>query len=79
MKKLKVEVNNEEDLQVLESLLTEMGLKFYVENKTTVEQEVKPTKQETVIDLIEKLEKPNIDPNADFKELYYKDKKHGGY
>ncbi len=61
MKKLKVEVNKEEDLQVLESLLTEMGLKFYVENKTTVEQEVKPAKQETIINSVENLNRPNTD------------------
>jgi hypothetical protein len=38
----------------------------------------KPTKRETIIDIIGKLDKPNIDPTADLKELYYKDQKHGG-
>ena len=38
----------------------------------------KPAKRKTIIDLVEELEKPNIDPKADLKELYYQDPKHGG-
>ncbi|BDQ13309.1 DUF6364 family protein [Sediminibacterium sp. TEGAF015] len=40
---------------------------------------VKPTKRKNIIDLIEKLDKPNIADNDDLKELFYKEngKKYG--
>ena len=37
----------------------------------------KPAKRKTIIDLVEKLGKHDIDPKADLKEMYYQDKKHG--
>ena len=37
----------------------------------------KPAKRKTIIDLVEKLGKHDIDPNANLKEMYYQDKKHG--
>ncbi len=39
----------------------------------------KPTRRKTIIDLVEKLDPPAIDPQADLKELYYQDqaKKYG--
>lgn len=39
----------------------------------------RPSKRKNIIDLVEKLEKPTIDKNADLKELYYKEnaKKYG--
>lgn len=33
----------------------------------------KPGKKKTIIELVENLEKPVIDPSADLKELYYKE------
>jgi hypothetical protein len=38
-----------------------------------------PLKRMTVIDLVEKLEKPDINPGVDLKDLYYQEqsKKHG--
>ena len=37
-----------------------------------------PVKRKTILDIVEMLDKPPIDPDADLKELYYKDPKHGG-
>ncbi|WP_295234149.1 DUF6364 family protein [Sediminibacterium sp.] len=39
----------------------------------------RPSKRKNIIDLVEKLEKPTIDKNADLKDLYYKEnaKKYG--
>lgn len=39
----------------------------------------KPSKRKNIISMVEKLEKPGIDANADLKDLYYqnKAKKHG--
>lgn len=33
----------------------------------------KPIHRRTVLDLVDGLKKPHIDPNADLKELYYKE------
>jgi hypothetical protein len=38
----------------------------------------RPVKRKTILDIVEKLDKPPIDPDADLIELYYKDPKHGG-
>lgn len=38
----------------------------------------KPAKRKSIIDIVEKLDKPDIDSAADLKALYYKDQKHGG-
>jgi hypothetical protein len=38
----------------------------------------RPVQRKTFIDMVENLDKPNIDPKADLRELYYKDQKHGG-
>lgn len=39
----------------------------------------KPAKRKSILDLVEKLEKPDIPQDADLKELYYKEnaKKYG--
>ena len=39
----------------------------------------RPSKRKSIIDLVEKLEKPTIDNDADLKDLYYKEneKKYG--
>lgn len=39
----------------------------------------KPAKLKNIVDLVEKLEKPTINDNADLKDLYYKEnaKKYG--
>ena len=34
----------------------------------------KPVQRKTVLDLVDELEKPHIDPKADLKELYYKER-----
>ena len=36
----------------------------------------RPASRKNILDLVEKLEKPSIAPDADLKELYYKE--HGG-
>ena len=33
----------------------------------------KPVQRKTVLDLVDELKKPHIDPKADLKELYYKE------
>jgi hypothetical protein len=38
----------------------------------------KPAKRKNIIDLVEKLDNPNIDPKEDLKKSYYQDEKHGG-
>jgi hypothetical protein len=43
----------------------------YFKNITKLRQ------KENFIDLVEKLGPHDIDPNADLKELYYQDRKHG--
>ncbi|HZX59700.1 MAG TPA: hypothetical protein VFE54_13280 [Mucilaginibacter sp.] len=37
-----------------------------------------PAKRRTIFDMVNELGPSNIDPNADLKELYYQDPKHGG-
>ena len=37
----------------------------------------KPIKRKTFVDIVKELGQHTIDPNADLKELYYQDKKHG--
>lgn len=34
----------------------------------------KPVKRKTILDLVEKLNAPSIDPDTDLKQLYYEDK-----
>lgn len=73
------------NLTIDESLLT--VTKLYAEqNRTSISELVedyfkmltKPKKRKTIIDLVEELDRPDIDPKADLKELYYQDPKHGG-
>ncbi len=61
--------------------------KLYAEKQRTSVSELvedyfkslqRPVKRKTFIDLVEKLNKPDIDPKADLKELYYQDQRHGG-
>jgi hypothetical protein len=62
--------------------------KLYAEKKGTSVSEIvedylkiitKPVKRRTILDMVEELEKPKIDPETDLKELYYQEraKKHG--
>ena len=37
------------------------------------EKVTKPIQRKTVLDLVDELDKPAIDPKADLKELYYKE------
>ncbi len=76
------------NLTIDEHLLVEVK-KFAQKNDTNVSELVEhffkkilkpsPAKQTTIIDLVEKLEKPSIKPDADLKDLYYKEqgKKYG--
>lgn len=57
--------------------------KLYAEKQGTSVSEIvetylknitRPVKRKTIIDLVEELEKPNIDPEADLKDLYYKER-----
>jgi len=76
------------NLTIDERLLVEVK-KFAQKNDTNVSELVEhffkkilkpsPVKQTTIIDLVEKLEKPVINPDADLKDLYYKEqgKKYG--
>jgi hypothetical protein len=61
--------------------------KLYAEKKGTSVSEIvedylkiitKPVKRRTILDMVEELEKPKIDPETDLKELYYQEraKKH---
>ena len=74
------------NLTIEDSLLK--STKRYAEKKGTSVSELveeyfkiitRPKKRPNIIDLIESLEKPSIDENADLKELYYQDraKKYG--
>lgn len=73
------------NLTIENNLLTNM--KLYAEKRHVSVSELvedyfksvtKPIKRKNIIDLIESLDKPNIDQNADLKELYYQDQRHGG-
>ena len=74
------------NLTIDDSLLD--NIKAYASNKQTSVSELvenyfktitKPAKRKNIINLVEKLEKPEIDSKADLKELYYQDqsKKYG--
>ena len=74
------------NLTIEESLLNKV--KVYAEKKqSSVSQLVeeyfksltKKTKKKSIIDLIESLPKPDIDPNLDLKKMYYEEnaKKYG--
>ena len=74
------------NLTIDESILT--TVKNYAESKNTSISELvenffkkltKPSKQKNIIDLVEKLEKPEIAVSIDLKELFYKEqaKKYG--
>jgi hypothetical protein len=73
------------NLSIEDSLLK--STKLYAEKHNTSISELaenyfrnltKPVKRKSIIDLIESLEKPETDSNANLKELYYQDPKHGG-
>ncbi len=68
------------NLTIDESLLADV--KRMAEKKGTSVSELveeffkkftKPAKQKSVIDIVDKLNKPAIDPGADLKDLYYKE------
>lgn len=74
------------NLTVEESLLSR--IKHYASKKNTSVSELvetffksvlKPTRQENIIDMVEKIKKPHISESADLKEEYYhgQKKKHG--
>lgn len=73
------------NLTIEDSLLK--STKLYAEKHNTsiseltqnyFERITKPVRKKSIIDLVEELPKPKIDVNADLKELYYQDPKHGG-
>ena len=49
-----------------------------IETESLNYQLVSPMIKSTIFDIVENFGPSNIDPNADLKELYYQDKKHGG-
>lgn len=70
------------NLTIEEDLLNKV--KVYAEKKkSSVSQLVeeyfesltKKTKKKSIIDLVESLPKPNLDPNLDLKEAYYEENK----
>lgn len=71
----------------IENSLLEDIKSYAVKNKRSVSDLVesyfkkvtRPSKRKNIIDLVEKLEKPIINDNADLKDLYYKEnaKKYG--
>ena len=71
------------NITIDEQLLVEVK-KFAKKNDTNVSELVEhfferilkpiPKKQASIIDLVEKLKTPVIEPGADLKELYYKEK-----
>ncbi len=74
------------NLTIDEQLLT--SIKGYAESKNVSISElvenffkkvIRPAKRKNIIDLVEKLDKPEISDSADLKELFYKDqsKKYG--
>jgi hypothetical protein len=72
------------NLTIEESLLKSM--KIYAEKQHTsvsdlvenyFKQVIKPSKRESFVDMVEKLEPSNIDPKVDLKEQYYLNKKNG--
>lgn len=74
------------NLTVEESLLDR--IKKYASRKDTSVSELvetffksvlKPTRQDNIIDMVEKLKKPDIDESVDLKKEYYhrQNKKHG--
>jgi hypothetical protein len=74
------------NLTIEESLLDNIknyALRNEVSVSELVEQYFKkltrPTKKKSIIEAVQKLKKPNIDPDIDLKELYYKEnaKKYG--
>lgn len=74
------------NLTIENSLLT--STKIYAQKQHTSVSELvenylrvitRPSKRANILDLVEKLDTPNIDPKADLKELFYQDqaKKYG--
>lgn len=74
------------NLTIEDSLLT--NTKLYAQKQNTSVSELvenylktitRPAKKVNILDLVKKLEKPEIDPKADLKELFYQDqgKKYG--
>jgi hypothetical protein len=74
------------NLTIEDSLLT--STKIYAQKQHTSVSELvenylrvitRPAKRANILDLVEKLDAPNIDPKADLKELFYQDqaKKYG--
>ncbi len=71
----------------IENSLLEDVKSYAAKNKRSVSDLVesyfkkvtRPSKRKSIIDLVEKLEKPKINDNADLKDLYYKEnaKKYG--
>ena len=66
----------------IDSNLLESGKAYAASKHTSLSELVegflktlsRPSKRRNVIDLIEKLDRPNIDSSLDLKEQYYKDR-----
>ncbi len=72
------------NLTIDESLLKSTKLYAEKNNKSLselvenyFETIITPVKKKTFMDIVDALGPHNIDPDADLKELYYQDKKHG--
>ena len=74
------------NLTIEDSVLTSTKL-YAQKQKTSISELVenylkaitRPAKKTNILDLVKKLEKPELDPKADLKELFYRDqtKKYG--
>jgi hypothetical protein len=69
------------NLTIEDSILQDT--KLYAEKQGTSVSEIvesylknitKPIKRKTIIDLVQELEKPNIDAQTDLKDLYYRER-----